>query len=190
MAIIVLFMAIFVYLKKNQIFASSNIYGDIYSGGTTQNVSLEANSVVAGGAISGTSGSAGNIFSNYKATALSTTDLANLQSSITRLISERAVRNTSRCDQIKNGIVKFATNNPEGEVLYCTNDLTITSAMNFSGKGTIIAEGDISINANIQPTNAGDVIGFISKTGNITVGASATNIAGAAFYANGNITIQ
>lgn len=81
------------------------------------------------------------------------------------------------------------TKNPEGAVWYCDGALTIKSdsgTVNFTGKGTIIVNGKITVESNIVPygDNTGYVLGLVAKDNNIEIKSEVTKIQGVVFYAS------
>ncbi len=78
------------------------------------------------------------------------------------------------------------TNIPEGGALYYSDGLTIGnnsgSPMTLRGRGTVVVDGDLSINDSLQYENKNkDMVGFIVKNGNVNVSPRVGRLEGVFF---------
>lgn len=73
--------------------------------------------------------------------------------------------------------------------IYIIGDLTINSSF-FSGKGTIVATGNITFNGSNIYTTSNDAVCIYSKNGNITINGSNANVYGMIYAPNGTIAMN
>ena len=87
------------------------------------------------------------------------------------------------------------SSSPEGTVWYVPGDLTINATV-FSGRGTLIVDGNVTVNGNMSYAKASDGLGIIlTGSGSVTFNAGTSdfpvrNIVGAYFVPNGSITFS
>ena len=77
------------------------------------------------------------------------------------------------------------TKYPDGKVWVVSGDLTFDNDVSFSGRGTIIVNGNLNIQRSVRYLNEQtDFVGIIAD--NITIGKDSNGIVGA-YYTNGTI---
>ena len=87
-------------------------------------------------------------------------------------------------DKIYNGS-SIVVNNP----IYVNGNVTVNGS-SFSGKGCVLATGDITFNGSNLNQSTSDAVCFYSKTGNIIVNGSNIELDGILYAPNGCITLN
>lgn len=192
---------IFMVLKNNEIFAKTTIEGDIYSQDQPQNISIGENAVISssGNIESVSSAGRSTILKGYRAKTLTVNQKAEMQKAIKRLRENRAKNiNEYECAGVEVSAneltrINFADANPEGAICQYIGDLTVNlsaTAGRFSGKGTIIVTGNVTIKSDIRAQASSDVLGIISQQGTIFIENNVKSINATVFYSMNDIVIN
>lgn len=177
---------------------SPNITGDVFASGSLGGVNIGAKSVIAANVISQVNGENFYQIDAYKS-ALWDIEKLKMDANIVRLIKERATpysQNKISGNFNLNPLNGNPTDNnfasvPEGQVWHISGNFEIGETT-FSGKGTIIVDGDVNITGNVKYSvlalpNAVNSLGIIAN--NIIISQNVVEAVGA-YYASGKIQIK